>query len=218
MKSSLVITFLVLGSVLYGQTDSIEKAVLYNRFTAKEIRQDEYAKTLTSWANTIKVMGAYPDIPLDQNGKAHYIYLYDFKGLGKDYLFNRILEWLSINYGLIPAYLYSNLQDGKIIFRNSINLHTGNSCTYSSVISLKDDKILMEIINIRYQTIIEGHYSNNEWVPESTFEFPVSEVYPVILKKPSGWGTSLNLLRATNDFFNTEKQNLFDYIITYYPF
>ena len=50
---------------------------------------------------------------LDLKGEIHYLFLYKFIDFNKETLFNRTLEWLSINYGLVPSYLYSNLEDGK---------------------------------------------------------------------------------------------------------
>ena len=215
MKISLIIIILSLGAMLYGQTDSLEKAILFDKLRAKEIRQDDFAETLSKWKLVMQEIGGYPDIPLDQNKQAHYIILYEFPGMLKDKLFARTLEWLAINYGLVPVNIYSNIEDGKIIFRNSIYLSTGNNCTYSSIISIKDDKILMEFINIGYQSFYEGHYSNDTWVPEKTIDFSINQVYPVILKKPASWYSNINILKATNAFFKTERENLSDYILTY---
>jgi hypothetical protein len=206
---------LVFGSILYGQTDSLEKAVIYKKLVDKKIEQSEFSKIWLSWKQTINEIKGYPDIPLDQSGQAHYSFLNEFIDLNKEKLFTRTLEWLSINYGLIPSYLYSNLEDGKIIFRNSIDLTTGNTCTYTSIISVKNEKILVEFVNIGYQTYYEGHYSNDTWVPDKTLNFGINQVYPIILKKPSEWNSNLNLLKATNEFFNTGIKNLYDYIISY---
>jgi hypothetical protein len=203
------------GSLLFGQSDSLEKAILFDKLKAKEMRQDVFAETLTKWKEVMKEIGGYPDIPLDQNNKAHYNFLYEFPGILKDKLFARTLEWLAINYGLVPAYIYSNQEDGKIIFRNNVNLVTGNACTYTSVITIRNEKILMEIINIGYQSFYEGHYSNDTWVPEKTIDFGINQVYPIILKKPASWYSNISILRATNAFFKTEKVNLLDYISTY---
>jgi hypothetical protein len=212
MRNFLILLLLFFGSALYGQTDSIEKAVLYNKLLTKEIGQSEFQRIWSGWNLTIKGMTQYPDIPLDQNGQAHYTFRKEFKDFNKEKLFSRTLEWLSINYGLIPSSIYSNLEDGKIIFRNNINLITGHSCAYSSVISIKNEKMQIEFIKISYQIFYEGHYSNNEWIPEKTIDFGINQVYPIILLKPSDWISNLNLLKTTNDFFTTEIQNLYDYI------
>ena len=139
MKSSLIFIALFFGSILYGQTDSLEKAALYKRIVSKEIFQDEFSTIWTKWTQTLKKINKYPDLPLDQTGQVHYLFLKEFPGINKEKLFTLSLEWLSTNYGLFPSYIYSNLDDGKIILRNTVNLITGNNCTYTSTISLKNE-------------------------------------------------------------------------------
>jgi hypothetical protein len=215
MKSSLILLVLIFGLNLYGQSDSIEKAILYKKVLAKEIEQVEFSKIAIKWNQTIKELKKYPDLPFDESGQVHYSFLNKFIDFNKEKLFTRTLEWLSINYGLIPSYIYSNLEDGKIIFRNSLNLKTGSTCNYTSIISIKNEKIRIEIINIGYQAYYEGHYSNDAWIPEKTINFSFPQIYPIILKPPSEWSLYLNLLKTTNDLFNTETKNLYDYIISY---
>ena len=215
MKSSFIIGLLLFGSYVYGQTDSTERAAIYNKLISKEIEQNDFSKLWPRWNQAINEFKKYPDLPLDQNKKVHYSFLNKFPDFKKELLFNRTLEWLSINYGLIPEYIYSSKEDGKIIFRNSVDLKTGNTCTYTSVISIKDEKILMEIINIGYQTYYEGYYLNEKWIPEKTVNQEISHFYPVILKKPLEWSSILGMFKATNEFFNTETGNLCDYIISY---
>jgi hypothetical protein len=215
MKSSLILLLLLLGSCLYGQTDSIEKVVIYNKLVSKEIEQTDFSKIWPKWNQTMKEFKKYPDLPLDQNGKVHYSFINNFKDFNKEKLFTRTLEWLAINYGLIPSYIYSNPAEGKIIFRNSIDLKTGNTCAYTSVISIKNEKILMEIINLGYQTYYQGYYSGDTWIPEKTVTQQINQIYPVILKAPAEWRSDLNMFRATNEFFNTEATNLSEYIMSY---
>jgi len=221
MKYIFFLLIIISGSTLYGQTDSIEKAILYNKMLSKEIGQVEYSRIATRWTQTMKEFKKYPELPFDQKGQVYYLFLYRFIDLNKEMLFNRILEWLSINYGLYPAYIYSNKEDGKIIFRNSLSIDYFNSCTYTVVISIKNEKILMEIINLGYQIYYEGHYSNNDWIPEKTISYSISEFFPVILKNPSVWNSSLNLLISTNELFNSKKDSLFEFLKsygTYYEF
>ncbi|RPI65055.1 MAG: hypothetical protein EHM47_19125 [Ignavibacteriales bacterium] len=130
-------------------------------------------------------------------------------------LFARILEWLSLNYGLVPSAVYSNLEDGKIIFRNSTNLSIGNTCNYASVISIKDEKIRMEFLSIGFQSYYQGHYSGDTWIPEIRINFNTDEIYPIVLKKSSEWIPLLNLLMTTDEYFNAETENLYNYITTF---
>jgi hypothetical protein len=213
MKNSIFLLILLIESNLFGQTDSLEKSILYNKLISKEITEADYSKILLQWnqkINTIK----YPDLPLDQNGLVHYVFINEFKGFDMEKLFNRTLEWLSINYGLLPVNIYSNLKDGKIIFRNSLNLYKNYSCVYSSIISIKDEKIKLDLVSISYQAYYEGgDYASG--MPEKTINFNINEVYPIILKKSSEWSLNLSLLRLTNKLITTEIKNLSDYILSY---
>lgn len=215
MKYSLVLLFLIFGTALYGQTDSIEKAILFNKLLSKELSQTEFSKIAVKWNQTIVQIKNYPELPFDKNGKVHYSFTNNFIGNTKDKLFTRTLEWLAINYGLLPSNIYSNMEDGKIIFRNSLILNTIHSCNYTSVISIKNEKILIEIINLGYQAYYEGRYSSDAWTPDKTVNFNISQLYPVILKNPLQWKTNLNLLISTDELMKTEKENLYDYITTF---
>jgi len=215
MKSSLILIALFFVSILYGQTDSLEKAAIYKRIVSKEIFQDEFSAIWTKWSQTIKKIDKYPDLPLDKAGQVHYSFLKEYTGINKEILFTRTLEWLSTNYGLFPSYIYSNLDDGKIIIRNTVSLITGNNCTYSSTVSIKNEKMLIEFFNIGYQTFYDGYYVDGAWIPERTANFGINQVYPIILKKPSEWNSNLTLFKTTNEFFNSEIENFSHYVINY---
>ena len=46
MKNAIILSILIFGSNLYGQTDSIEKASIYNKMASKEIEQEEFVENL----------------------------------------------------------------------------------------------------------------------------------------------------------------------------
>jgi hypothetical protein len=205
--------FLLLASAnLFGQTDSLERAILHNKLISKEITYGGYSKTLSQWVELINRV-KFPDLPLDQNGVVHYVYINEFKGFDREKLINRTREWLSINYGLLPGDMYTNEKEGKIILRNRLSLLDNYSCIFTSVISIKDEKIKFEIISLFYEAHYEGDQSAGR--PDKTVSFNISEVYPVILKKPSDWPVNLSLFKSTNKLFDTEIKNLNDYITSY---
>lgn len=212
MKKIVVLFLLLASSNLFGQTDSLEKAKLHNRLISREITEANYSKILSQWVELINRVG-YPDLPIDHNGVVHFIFINEFKGFDKDKLINRTREWLSINYGLLPGDMYSNEKEGKIILRNSLSLFNNYTCIFTSVISIKDEKIKFEIISISYQAYYEGDLSAGR--ADQTVNFNITEVYPIVLKKPSDWNINLSLFKATNKLFNTEIKNLNDYIMSY---
>lgn len=215
MKNIIILLLLLMATSLYGQTDTIEKAIIYKEVTSRNLKQDEFLRIWVRWNQAVKDFKGYPDVPLDSAGQVHYSLLKEFKGYSKEKLFNRTIEWLSINYGLIPAYIYSNPEDGKIIFRNSLKLKTGYDCIYTSVITIKNDKIMTEYISISYQVYTPGHYNGQEWIPEVTTDIPVNQVFPIVLKKQVEWTSRLKLLQSVNELFNTETENLCSYVLTY---
>lgn len=214
LRTTFILIILAAGSAISAQTDSIEKAALYNKMITREITDAEFKKSWNAWTNFLK-KSEYPDLPLDNKGNVHYTEVTDFRGLDRETLFTRILEFLSVSYGLIPSDIYSDPKSGKIIFRNSMDLVTGNACIYTSVISIKDGRIRTELFNIIYQTYFEGEYSYDTWVPERTINTPINEILPIVLKKPSEWPQNLNLLRITSELFDAEVKNLSGYIMDY---
>jgi hypothetical protein len=215
MKTSLIILLLIVGSSIYAQTDSIEKAILYKKVLTKELTSRECAKIALKWNESINKVSKYPELPLDQSGQVYYYFLYELKNFTKEKLFNRSLEWLSIKYGIIPYYLYSNLEDGKIILKNSIDLDHNNTCSYSYVITIKNEKILVEFANVGFHIFHEGHYNSEIWIPDQTENMDIKKIYPIISKFPFEWDLYLNMLKITNDHFNNEVVNLCNYIVNY---
>jgi hypothetical protein len=213
-----IITTLILVQscmMLFGQTDSLEKALLYNRMLENEITNIEFSKLGTEWNNTIRRFGNYPELPFNKNGQVHFMYEADYGTVGREYLFNRTLEWLSINYGLIPAWIYSNRDDGKIIFTNNHKVTDIYSFDYTAIISIKDGAMLIEYVNIDYQAFYEGHYKGDFWINDKTNSFEIETLYPVIFKKSSEWYATFTLLKSVKDHFGMEVNNLGEYIFNY---
>ncbi|MBK7132434.1 MAG: hypothetical protein IPH69_06300 [Bacteroidales bacterium] len=212
MKYFFFLLLLLASFNLSGQTDSLEKAVLHNKLLSKEITDAGYSKTMEQWVELINRV-KYPDLPLDQNGVVHYVFINEFKGFDREKLMNRTREWLAINYGFLPGDMYFNEKEGKIILRNSLSLIYSYSCIFTSVISIKDEKIKFEMISLVYEAFYKGDMSADR--PDKTVSFSISDVYPVILKKSSEWPLNLTLFKATNKLFDTEIKNLNDYITSY---
>ena len=209
MKKLLFLSILLMGLTVYGQTDSLEKAAIYNKLISKQIEPTEFTKTWKAWCLKFKTE-KYPELPLDQNGQVHYVYVRDFKGRQSEYLFNRTMEWLAVNYGVLPSGMYSNEKDGRIILKLNLNLISNFSCTPTVIISIKNEKLKYELMSVSYQLYISPDYQNG--VPERTVGV---SVFPVVLMKPNEWNIYLSVLKETTRLFNTEVQNLTDYIQMY---
>ncbi len=215
MKTFLTALLFFIALHLFGQTDSIEKSLFYAKLSAKEISQEEFSIRGIKWHQVIKKMGSYPDLPLAEDGMVHFSFLDTLNNASKDELFNRTLEFISIEFGIYPNNLYSNREDGKIIFSNTFSVNNTYSGVYTGLFTIKKGKVLIEFINIRYEAFYPGHYSEETWVPEKTVHLNIGQLYPVILKNPSEWEFNLNLMKTTVDYFNHEVNQYDTYLRQY---
>jgi len=210
------ITFLALFTIcvlnLYAQSDSIERAILSR---ANQWSKSDNQKIEKKWSTIMQEFKGYPVLPTDQSGQVYFTFVADFSNLSKEKIFNRTLEWLSIYYALYPNYIYSNLADGIIIFNNSTDMATGHTCTYNSIITVKDGKIRIEFFRIAFQRFYEGHSSGGDWVPDISTHLDFKQIYPIILKDPKEWIIYLNLLKNTKEFFISERDSLCYYILNW---
>lgn len=205
---ALVSILLFISGRTSAQTDSTEKKILLDQMKQNPYFESDYQVTLKKWTDKMRNTH-YPDLPLDEAGQVHYTFIKDFPGFSREYLYNRTLEWLAINYGIVPSDIYADSNNGKIIFRNTLDLDIQSACTYTSVISVKDGKFRSEFFNITYLKYITTEYSS------TTEAHGINSLFPVILKKPSEWDPVLKMLKSINSLINREIQNQCDYISTY---
>jgi hypothetical protein len=215
MKTIVIVLTLFLSTTLFGQSDSIEKAVLYKKVLSGEMTNEVFSETGKEWKKVVQSIGKYPELPVDQNGKVYYTYLSTFKGLSKEYLYNRTAEWLTIYFGFVPADLNANPSEGKIIFRNSKFVKTSCNIFYTAIITLKNEKMLVEYFAVATQTQHAGYYFNDLWVPEKIVTTEIENMYPVVLKKQSEWNNNLQIFKFINDQFNNSISDLNNYIANY---
>ncbi len=215
MKRFLFLLLLPVTLGVFAQNDSIEKKALHDYFVANKMYLDDYSKAGAKWNQALKTINGYPELPFNQEGKVEYVFVEDFTLMDKNQLYSRALEYLSLTYGLIPAYLYSNQADGKIICTQSFDLSANSKYTFSYLITVKDKKLMMEFLNIDYETKSGGFYSGDVWIPESKTTTHIDQIFPIILKKQSEWSSYLTLIRQMDDHFRAEVLNLRTYVLNY---
>ncbi len=215
MKRLLLLLLLPISLCMYAQTDSIEKKTLHDYFVKNKMYVDDYSKAATKWNQAIKSIKGYPELPFNEDGKVEYVFVEDFKSIDKTQLYNRALEYLSLTYGLIPAYLYSNQADGKIICIQSFDLSANAKYTFSYIITVKNEKLMMEFLNVDYEIKSGGYYSGDVWIPESKSTIRVDQIFPIILRKQSEWSSCLGFIREMDDHFRDEVLNMKTYILNY---
>ncbi len=210
----------------FGQTDSIEKKIAYDKCLKGEITTEDFKSMGFKWNDKIKEIKGYPDMPLDENGQVYFAFQYEYKGMMKIKIFNRIMEWIFINFGTNTNNYYSNLSEGKIIFNGNFKMpkmeHDEGfplKCNQTFIITLKDEKMLIELFNFGYQfTIPAGEESNGNsyyWKPAELIGYSINSIYPVILKKPKEWDYNLDILKYTKIGLDNKLAELDNYIINY---
>jgi hypothetical protein len=215
MKIALILLLAVYGLTANAQTDSLEKVFINKKIQDKTITQEEIAKLNASkWTQTLKQLGNYPDLPMDENNEVHYSFVKTYEK-PQNWLFSRTMEWLMIYYGFKPNDLYYNREDGKIIFQNSVSLESPKSVVMTAVITIKTNKVRVELMNLGYQTFYPGYNSAGGWIPETTVYNPISDFYPVLGKKDSEWAKTLNLFKSTNQTLSSDVNKLWIYIGNY---
>ena len=198
MNKILLPLFLLIGISAFSQTDSIEMAIMHNRVISNQITQADFARIANNWNRITTSVNGYPGLPFNQGGQVHYVFLNNFENIKKDLLFHRTLEYLAVNYGLLPNFMYSNEQDGKIIFTNSFNADNRYTCNYTGVISVKDSRMMIEFIKISLTV-------DTEWCQSTS---GIEKTFPIITKRMQEWQPTLNLLKKVNEFFESEIAGL----------
>lgn len=205
MNKILLPLFLLIGISAFGQTDSIEMAIMHNRVISNHITQADFARIANNWNRITTSVNGYPELPFNQGGQVHYVFLNNFENIKKDLLFHRTLEYLAVNYGLLPNFMYTNEQDGKIIFTNSFNADKRYTCNYTGVISLKESRMMIEFIKISLSV-------DTEWGQSTS---AIEKTFPIITKRMQEWQPALSILKKVNEFFESEITGLNLFIENY---
>jgi hypothetical protein len=222
MKPILLSLLLLSGTYLVSnsQTDSIEKKAAFDSFQKGYITNIDFRSLGSKWHKKMQEIKGYPDMPLDQTGQVYFSNQYEYKGVMKIKIFNRTMEWACINFGTEVNKIYSNLTEGKIIFNGSFSLNGGSStCVQTVVISIKDEKLLIEIFNFKYQSVIPAVFESNEYASSyRSAEFittSINSIFPIILKGSNDWDSNLDLLKNTKSEVLSRLANLDGYITNY---
>jgi hypothetical protein len=222
MKLILLLILLLTGTYLTSnsQTDSIEKKAAFDKFQKGDMTNIDFNSLGSKWHNKMQEIKGYPNMPLDQTGQVYFSNQYEYKGMMKIKIFNRVMEWACINFGAEVDKIYSNLTEGKIIFNGSFNINGGSStCVQTVVISIKDEKLLIEIFNFRYQSVIPAEFESDEYGSSyRSAEFvntSINSIFPIILNKSSDWDSNLNLIKNTKSEVLSRLTNLDSYISNY---
>jgi hypothetical protein len=227
-----ILTLLLILSTnfqLFCQTEKLEIENLSLRYQQKEFPIDDYKQYGQDWRNLLSDLGGYPNLPYNYDNKAiKFEYLIE-TGVPKKITFDRILEWSAINFGSLDAVLnYKDFETGKIILKGNFNVthrqdlknFWGNlkeeiketTCYQTYIFTIKDNKLKIEIMNIKYKFSFVGYMSSNIYIPGRTFEMSIHNIYPITNFDSSQWKEKLDLLNQTNLKIINLKDDISSYI------
>lgn len=222
-------TLFVLFSVwkINGQTIEAEKQNLNLIIQYKT--QAEIAQLTSDWKAFLKDYGEFPKLSYNEkNNKIEYQFINSYS-LSKEIIFNRIMEWASINFGSLDRVLhYKNLESGKIILKGNFKIiHTRETvnfwgkikedigekeCFQTYVFTINKSRLKIEVINVNIERIQYGYVLGTTYVPESRYKIPIDYLYPVTNYNPLMWQENLTILVAVEREINNFAISLNDYI------
>lgn len=199
----------------FGQTLELEKAAINAQIQSGDLTQTQVVQLGKEWNKMVKSYAEYPNLPVNDAGVVIFEKIYAFDGKTKQELINLLEEWIAINYGNINDVLhYKNESTGKVIAKGRINIAIvrdvktlfGNNIQqvhdfqsfHTAIFTAKDNKIKLELINIKYEAEYGGYTLGSSFVPVTTVRKSLHNLYPVVLNDSSQWKGTLNLLVATN--------------------
>ncbi len=233
---SLILTLLFVSNLfLFAQTEEREKEYLSNEYQNKNITQEKYAELGKMWREMLSFFGGYPAMPYDEEKELiEFVNVLELNGIPKSVIFNRLKEWIAINFGNIDAVLhYESFESGKVIikgvfeipyFKQRYNfwgkviddeISKSVESTQTYIFTIVDNKLKIETTNIRYNFMTAGYWTGSYYRPERTNELSIHSLYPITAHPASEWKSMLSILLFTKEKIN-QKNLLLQYYIKNY--
>jgi hypothetical protein len=235
MKKLIASLLLFLWSlIIFAQSWEAEEKNLSRRIQSGQLTQQETAELIPQWRKFKEDFGTYPELPFNQNNILEYSFIFE-NNLDKKVLYNRVLEWAAISFGALDAVLhYENFESGKIILKGSFKItyvgdfsgggFWGNKIeertssakagqTY--VITIKDNKLKLQIIDIEIEIKLGGYYTGTYYKPSEDIKVSIDFLYPISNSDKIAWKGNLNRLSDINTKIINLSNSLNAYISNY---
>jgi hypothetical protein len=218
MKKILLILVLVCTfKNLFSQSLDTEFKYINSEIQSGKLNTDQVKNLGVKW-NLFTKRFRYPELPLNKiTGEVDFSDTLFFEDKKKDIIYERSLEWIAINYGSI---LHKDTESGKIIANGNINIsHTADyrgsfntpaeyktvtSANYAMVLTIKDNKLKYDILNIEY-TFTDNY--------GTSYTLPINSLFPVISNDEFQWKKYLTVLNESKKIlYISLKNSLTDYI------
>jgi len=213
----LIIVLVCFGINIFSQSLDIEQKYINSEIQSGKLNPDQ-VKTLGVKWNLFNKRFRYPELPLNKvTDEVDFSDTLAFDDKKRNIIFERSLEWIAINYGSI---LHKDPDSGKIIANGNMNItHTADykgsfgslvdyqtvtSANYTMVLTIKDNKMKYNIINIEY-TFTDNY--------GSSYTLPITSLFPVFSNDESQWKRFLTVLYESKQiFYISLKNSLTEYI------
>jgi len=216
-KILLFIVSIFIVTKLFSQSLDTEQKYINADIQSGKLNPDQ-VKTLGVKWNSFNKRFRYPELPLNKiTGEVDFSDTLTFEDKKRNVIYERSLEWIAINYGTI---LHKDPDSGKIIANGNINIvhtadyrgsfsslveyKTNTSANYAMVLTIKDNKVKYNIINIEYT------FTDNFG---SSFTIPINLLFPVFSNDEVQWKKYLTVLNESKKILYTSlKDSLTEYI------
>ena len=226
MKSKIFITLIFISSIIYSQTEQLEKENLTKRLETGELTKSKFQTYGVYWLDMIEEIGGYPELPYDEKSKQIKFKWIQETEQSKKTNFNRIIEWSAITFGSLSNVLhYKDFDSGKIVIKGwfdvthldeyknfwgkSLEGFKTTKCYQTYVFTIKDDVIKIEVGNVYYR------YQTYGYTSDGTIDVSIHSIYPITNFENTEWKEKLSLIEQTGNSIGTLVNNLFLYIEDY---
>lgn len=214
MKRLLVFLSIISPLFVVGQTLEFEEAEL-NRIVKSKMLTHAEIKTLVDDWRAFVAENEYPKLPVNESGEVVFVEIMDLPGISSLDAFDKIKEWLAINYGEISSVLhYEDRRRGKIIAKGFFEMGVkidlkrllGGKVegagyfrvNHTLIFTVINDKVKVELTGLEY----EYQYHKSEiaavaYNSQIMTSYTSDELYPIVRSAPETWRMKLNLLEAT---------------------
>jgi len=142
------------------------------------------------------------------------------------------MEWGALTFGSLKSVLhYSDIESGKIILKGNFDIRVrkdfktlwGNkketvdskNCTQTYILTIKNSKLKIEIIDLVYEYSIAGYALGTTYIPTRTIKYSLDMLYPISNDIPINWKSDLDMLKQTTIKIDLIVQSLNAYIGNY---
>ena len=202
MKAIVLILLCVMLNFFFtsGQTREIESENISRRFLNNEFSAEKYKKIGESWREAFGDKG-YPELPYDSISKTfEYEFVINFDSIDKETIYNRILEYASIEYGYLGEVIdYQDYNLGKIIMklRVPVNKKSAQTTYYLSTyrITILDYKAKFEIFDLGIEDFYDKYDDGEIIVTNYSKTNSIEEFFPITNSNDKYWKARANMLR-----------------------